>query len=140
MPEVPIGPPLGLGGLPFETTEFELPENSLLVLHTDGLIAGRTRDMDLGLAALHDVLTSAPDSLEEICDWLLAALLPGRPADDVACSSPGPTPSTRTTSPRWTSRPIRQPCPGPAASPPTSWRPGSWKIFPSPRSWSSANW
>ncbi|MET9932242.1 MULTISPECIES: SpoIIE family protein phosphatase [unclassified Streptomyces] len=82
--EVPIGPPLGLGGLPFETAEFELPEDSLLVLHTDGLIAGRTRDVDQGLATLHDVLTSAPDSLEEICDRLLAALLPGRPADDVA--------------------------------------------------------
>ncbi|WP_338491743.1 SpoIIE family protein phosphatase [Streptomyces sp. SJL17-4] len=84
LPEVPIGPPLGLGGLPFETAEFELPENSLLVLHTDGLIAGRTRNVDQGLATLHDVLTSAPDSLEEICDRLLAALLPGRPADDVA--------------------------------------------------------
>ncbi|MFJ4077497.1 SpoIIE family protein phosphatase [Streptomyces iakyrus] len=83
-PEVPVGPPLGLGGLPFETTEFELPEDSLLVLHTDGLIAGRRRDMDLGLATLHGVLTSAPDSLEEICDRLLAALLPGRPTDDVA--------------------------------------------------------
>ncbi|MFJ7074205.1 SpoIIE family protein phosphatase [Streptomyces sp. NPDC098781] len=83
-PEVPIGPPLGLGGLPFETIEFELPEDSLLVLHTDGLIAGRMRDVDLGLATLRDVLTSAPDSLEETCDQLLAALLPSRPADDVA--------------------------------------------------------
>jgi hypothetical protein len=68
LPEVPIGPPLGLGGLPFETTEFELPEGSLLVLHTDGLIADRTRDVDLALATLHDVLTSAPESLEETCD------------------------------------------------------------------------
>ncbi|MFF8506963.1 SpoIIE family protein phosphatase [Streptomyces sp. NPDC015492] len=84
LPEVPIGPPLGLGGLPFETAEFELPEDSLLVLHTDGLIAGLTRDVDQGLATLRDVLASAPDSLEEICDRLLSALLPGRPADDVA--------------------------------------------------------
>ncbi|MFL9683518.1 MULTISPECIES: SpoIIE family protein phosphatase [Streptomyces] len=84
LPEVPIGPPLGLGGLPFETIEFELPEESLLVLHTDGLIAGRTRDVDQGLATLREVLTSAPGSLEETCDRLLAALLPGRPADDVA--------------------------------------------------------
>ncbi|TDT40073.1 serine phosphatase RsbU (regulator of sigma subunit) [Streptomyces sp. BK208] len=83
-PEVPIGPPLGLGGLPFETIEFELPEDSLLVLHTDGLIAGRTRDVDLGLSTLRDVLASAPHSLEETCDRLLAALLPSRPADDVA--------------------------------------------------------
>ncbi|MER7537550.1 SpoIIE family protein phosphatase [Streptomyces sp. NPDC097704] len=83
-PDVPIGPPLGLGGLPFETTEFELPEDSLLVLHTDGLIADRTRDADLGLATLRDVLASAPDSLEETCEQLLAALMPSRPADDVA--------------------------------------------------------
>ncbi|WP_457540702.1 ATP-binding SpoIIE family protein phosphatase [Streptomyces filamentosus] len=84
LPEVPIGPPLGLGGLPFETSEFELPEDSLLVLYTDGLIAGRGRDVDRGLATLHDVLGSAPDSLEEVCDRLLAALLPDRPSDDVA--------------------------------------------------------
>ncbi|MGX1134834.1 serine phosphatase RsbU (regulator of sigma subunit)/anti-sigma regulatory factor (Ser/Thr protein kinase) [Streptomyces glaucescens] len=84
LPEVPVGPPLGLGGLPFETTEFELREGSLLVLHTDGLIADRTRDVDLALTTLHDVLTSAPESLEEVCDRLLAALLPSRPADDVA--------------------------------------------------------
>ncbi|WP_444545781.1 ATP-binding SpoIIE family protein phosphatase [Streptomyces litmocidini] len=84
LPEVPIGPPLGLGGLPFETAEFELREGSLLVLHTDGLIAGRRRDVDLGLATMHDVLASVPESLEETCDRLLTALLPGRPADDVA--------------------------------------------------------
>nr|WP_286247552.1 SpoIIE family protein phosphatase [Streptomyces graminofaciens] len=36
---IPAGPPLGLGGLPFETTEITLPEGSLLALHTDG--AGR---------------------------------------------------------------------------------------------------
>ncbi|WP_086827079.1 SpoIIE family protein phosphatase [Streptomyces sp. NRRL B-24572] len=85
LPEVPIGPPLGLGGLPFETAEFELQEGSLLVLHTDGLIAAdRTRDVDLSLTTLHGVLASAPESLEETCDRLLAALLPSRPADDVA--------------------------------------------------------
>ncbi|MFF8571691.1 SpoIIE family protein phosphatase [Streptomyces sp. NPDC015140] len=82
--EVSVGPPLGLGGLPFETTEFELRESSLLVLHTDGLIADRTRDVDVALTTLHDVLTSAPESLEETCDQLLTALLPSRPADDVA--------------------------------------------------------
>ncbi|MFG3107161.1 ATP-binding SpoIIE family protein phosphatase [Streptomyces tendae] len=82
--EVSVGPPLGLGGLPFETTEFQLEEGSLLVLHTDGLIADRTRDVDVALTTLHDVLASAPESLEETCDHLLAALLPSRPADDVA--------------------------------------------------------
>ena len=37
----PAGPPLGVGGLPFETTEIELPEGSLLALYTDGLVEAR---------------------------------------------------------------------------------------------------
>lgn len=83
-PEVSIGPPLGLGGLPFETAQFELPHGSLLALYTDGLIESRACDVDAGLAVLSDVLAQAPASLEETCDRLLHALLPSRPADDVA--------------------------------------------------------
>ncbi|MFJ7948540.1 SpoIIE family protein phosphatase [Streptomyces sp. NPDC096354] len=86
-PEMPIGPPLGLGGLPFETTQLELPEGSLLALFTDGLIQSRTRDVDTARTLLSDVLAGAPESPgppDEICDRLLAALLPCRPADDVA--------------------------------------------------------
>src|SRR5206468_2176394 len=40
-PDLPAGPPLGLGGLPFETAELHLPEGSQLVLYTDGLIEDR---------------------------------------------------------------------------------------------------
>ncbi|MEU1447663.1 ATP-binding SpoIIE family protein phosphatase [Streptomyces mirabilis] len=83
-PELPIGPPLGLGGLPFETAQFELRPGSLLALYTDGLIESRARDVDAALAVLSDVLAQAPASLEETCDQLLRALLPSRPADDVA--------------------------------------------------------
>ncbi|WP_225830125.1 SpoIIE family protein phosphatase [Streptomyces sp. NK08204] len=83
-PEVPIGPPLGLGGLPFETAQFELPEGSLLTLYTDGLIQSRTRDVDTARTILRDVLAQAPSAPDEICDRLLAALLPSRPSDDVA--------------------------------------------------------
>jgi Serine phosphatase RsbU, regulator of sigma subunit len=83
-PKLQIGPPLGLGGLPFETDQFELPQGSLLVLYTDGLIESRARDVDAALAVLSDVLAQAPASLEETCDGLLHALLPSRPADDVA--------------------------------------------------------
>ncbi|NEB04210.1 SpoIIE family protein phosphatase [Streptomyces sp. SID13726] len=83
-PELPIGPPLGLGGLPFETAQFELPPDSRLVLYTDGLIQSRSRDVEPALALLRDVLSRAPASLEETCDELLSALLPSRPSDDVA--------------------------------------------------------
>ncbi|WP_433189249.1 ATP-binding SpoIIE family protein phosphatase [Actinoallomurus sp. CA-150999] len=83
-PELPIGPPLGLGGLPFETAQFELPPGSWLVLYTDGLVQSRSRDVETALALLRDVLARAPASLEETCDELLSALLPSRPADDIA--------------------------------------------------------
>ncbi|MFC4502556.1 MULTISPECIES: ATP-binding SpoIIE family protein phosphatase [Streptomyces] len=83
-PELPTGPPLGLGGLPFETAQVELPPGSRLVLFTDGLVQSRSRDVETALALLRDVLARAPASLEETCDELLSTLLPSRPADDVA--------------------------------------------------------
>ncbi|MDX3578957.1 MULTISPECIES: SpoIIE family protein phosphatase [unclassified Streptomyces] len=83
-PDVPAGPPLGLGGLPFEVTEIELPEGSLLALYTDGLIEARGRDIDEGLDALREVLARPAPSLESTCDTVLRTLLPDRPADDVA--------------------------------------------------------
>jgi serine phosphatase RsbU (regulator of sigma subunit)/anti-sigma regulatory factor (Ser/Thr protein kinase) len=83
-PELPIGPPLGLGGLPFETAQFELSPGGRLVLYTDGLVQSRSRDLETSLALLRDVLARAPVSLEETCDELLSALLPSRPTDDVA--------------------------------------------------------
>ncbi|WP_230885356.1 SpoIIE family protein phosphatase [Streptomyces spinoverrucosus] len=55
-PEPPAGPPLGLGGMAFESAEIELAENSLLGLYTDGLIAGADRDMELGMSKLGEAL------------------------------------------------------------------------------------
>ncbi|WP_406300454.1 SpoIIE family protein phosphatase (plasmid) [Embleya sp. NBC_00888] len=84
-PDLPIGPPLGLGGLPFETAEFELQDGSLLALYTDGLVEAPARDIEIGLALIRDVLSRpAASSIEERCDTLLATLLPGRPTDDIA--------------------------------------------------------
>ncbi|MGW2952445.1 SpoIIE family protein phosphatase [Streptomyces eurythermus] len=83
-PEVPAGPPLGLGGLPFETAELELAEGSRLVLYTDGLVEDRERDVDEGLALLGDALRRTPGaSPEETCRAVLDRL-PARPSDDVA--------------------------------------------------------
>ncbi len=82
--EVPAGPPLGLGGLPFESTELELAEGSLLVLYTDGLVENRHRDIDEGIAAMRAVLGRSAHDLEATCDDLLSTLLADRPSDDVA--------------------------------------------------------
>lgn len=83
-PGVPAGPPLGLGGLPFESTELHLSEGSSLVLYTDGLVEDRHRDIDEGLELLRRTLARAGGTPEETCRAVLDALLPERPRDDVA--------------------------------------------------------
>ncbi|MCX4583888.1 SpoIIE family protein phosphatase/ATP-binding protein [Streptomyces sp. NBC_01481] len=84
-PDLPAGPPLGLGGMPFETAELELAEGTQLVLYTDGLIEDRTRDIDVGIEMLRKALESHPDrSPDASCQAVLDALLPSRPKDDVA--------------------------------------------------------
>jgi anti-sigma regulatory factor (Ser/Thr protein kinase) len=82
--DLPSGPPLGLGGVPFETVELELAEGSQLILYTDGLIEDRGRDIDAGLDKLSAVLACADRAPEDTCEAILDALLPARPADDVA--------------------------------------------------------
>ncbi|MGX1248010.1 GAF domain-containing protein/anti-sigma regulatory factor (Ser/Thr protein kinase) [Streptomyces ambofaciens] len=83
-PEVPAGPPLGLGGLPFETTELRLAEGSRLVLYTDGLVEDRVHDIDVGLERLRRALETAGETPEETCRTVLDARLPDRPGDDIA--------------------------------------------------------
>ncbi|QES52159.1 protein phosphatase [Streptomyces venezuelae] len=83
-PDLPAGPPLGLGGLPFETAEVKLPEGSRLVLYTDGLVEDRHRDIDLALETLRSVLAEADRSPEDTCEAVLEAVAPAHPADDIA--------------------------------------------------------
>ncbi|GAA1035864.1 SpoIIE family protein phosphatase [Streptomyces murinus] len=84
-PELPGGPPLGLGGMPFQTAELELAEGTQLVLYTDGLIEDRARDLDEGLELLRRALAGHPDrSPDASCGAVLEELLPEGPKDDVA--------------------------------------------------------
>ncbi|MFJ5595196.1 SpoIIE family protein phosphatase [Streptomyces noursei] len=83
--EVPGGPPLGLGGMPFDTCRLRLPEGSRLVLYTDGLVEHRSRAIDDGMALLGRTLGGRPDQTpEETCEAALDALLPDHPTDDIA--------------------------------------------------------
>lgn len=83
--DVPGGPPLGLGGLPFETLDVQLPENSRLVLYTDGLVEDRTRDIDEGLELLRSTLADYADRTpEETCEAVLRVMVPSRARDDIA--------------------------------------------------------
>nr|WP_203687270.1 SpoIIE family protein phosphatase [Streptomyces sp. SID14515] len=84
-PDLPAGPPLGLGGLPFESMEIDLPVGSLLALFTDGLVEARDHDIGQGLDALGRVLRGRSTSLEELCDRAVSELVPGgTSADDTA--------------------------------------------------------
>ncbi|WP_327259631.1 SpoIIE family protein phosphatase [Streptomyces sp. NBC_01240] len=83
-PELPAGPPLGLGGMPFETAELTLPEGSLIGLYTNGLIEGRDRDVDLGMTRLGAALSQCGLSLDALCATVVDQLLPVPQPDDVA--------------------------------------------------------
>lgn len=82
--EMTPGPPLGVGGHPFEATEVELPEGAVVALYTDGLIEDRDRDIDLAGTELCNALTAPAATLDALCDTVLKAVLPEEPGDDVA--------------------------------------------------------
>ena len=65
--------------------EIEIPDGSTLLLFTDGLVERSGSDLDRGLAALRAALTDLTGKpLDELCDTLLARLVPEHGADDVA--------------------------------------------------------
>ncbi|MCP9213505.1 SpoIIE family protein phosphatase [Streptomyces sp. NEAU-Y11] len=82
--ELPAGPPLGLGGLPFEALEMDLPEGSLLALYTNGLVESRKQGVEAGLDGLLRALVVEEVSPDALCDQVVGSLLPDRPADDAA--------------------------------------------------------
>lgn len=84
VPDLPVGPPLGLGGLPFETAELTLAEGSVVALYTNGLIDDSRHDVDAGLARLCRSLDRPGRPLDTVAQEIVDALLPARPADDVA--------------------------------------------------------
>ncbi|MFD8368134.1 SpoIIE family protein phosphatase [Streptomyces hygroscopicus] len=82
---VPVGPPLGVGGLPFETMEAELPEGTVLALYTDGLMGGWERDVDEGRRLLAGALARPARSLDSTCEAIVRTLRPSEGVlDDVA--------------------------------------------------------
>ncbi|WP_045301104.1 SpoIIE family protein phosphatase [Saccharothrix sp. ST-888] len=82
--DLPSGAPLGVGGVPFESIELEIPEGSLLALCTDGLVESRDKDLDVGLGRLISVLEQPYASIQQACEAVLATMEQGREPDDVA--------------------------------------------------------
>ncbi|MET8410875.1 SpoIIE family protein phosphatase [Streptomyces sp. NPDC005195] len=91
-PDLPVNPPLGAATPPFDTVEFSLPDGTTIALYTDGLVESGGLDIDEGMGRLARCLRparSGPDSgpastgaatesLDALCDRVIAGLLPDR--------------------------------------------------------------
>jgi len=78
------GPPLGIGGYPFEAAQLTLEEGSVIALHTDGLLTNRLHDLAEGQRLLQDLLPGAAPTLEGTAERVIATMCPERNPDDVA--------------------------------------------------------
>ncbi len=82
--DLPTGAPLGVGGVSFHTSAFDLHPGDRLVLYTDGLVETRRHPIDERLDALLRALDRSNLSLEDTCQWLLDSLRHPDEHDDVA--------------------------------------------------------
>ncbi|MGW4906165.1 SpoIIE family protein phosphatase [Streptomyces sp. NPDC004270] len=82
--ELPPAAPLGVGGIPFETSTVDLAAGDLLVLYTDGLVETRRHPIEDRLGVLLGFLDEPDRPLEETCDLLLHGLRHPDDHDDVA--------------------------------------------------------
>ncbi|MCH5671491.1 ATP-binding SpoIIE family protein phosphatase [Streptomyces gilvus] len=81
------GPPLGVGGMPFEVTTVPLEPDSTLAFYTDGLVERPSGDLDQGIEELLATLSSLWDGeqrLEDIARAAVAAAHTEPPRDDAA--------------------------------------------------------
>ncbi|MGX5656838.1 SpoIIE family protein phosphatase [Geodermatophilus nigrescens] len=102
-------------------SEVTLDRDSVVLLYTDGLVERRGQDLDEGLYRLHRTLEDlAGRDLDELCDDLLARMVPERPDDDVAIVAVRLHPQHKP----------RPPEAGPNRIPPNV--PGSPEVRPSP--------
>ncbi|MGC0405228.1 serine phosphatase RsbU (regulator of sigma subunit)/PAS domain-containing protein/anti-sigma regulatory factor (Ser/Thr protein kinase) [Streptomyces sp. SAI-126] len=85
--EVHPGPPLGVGGMPFEVTTVHVEPGSILALYTDGLVERTSKDLDEGtrdLLGSLSTLCGAARALEDIAHDVVSAVSEGPPRDDMA--------------------------------------------------------
>ena len=85
---VPIRGDVALGVSPvsrYREEAFPLPAGSTIVLYTDGVVEVRGEPIDVGLERLRQIVGRGHDSVEALCDAVIAELVAdGRPPDDVA--------------------------------------------------------
>ncbi|MEU6705685.1 SpoIIE family protein phosphatase [Streptomyces wuyuanensis] len=81
-PDLPHGPPLGLG-MTYETAGLDLPAGTLIALYTDGLVETRDEDIDVGMRRVGNALARTGLSLDDLCSAAIGTLPGGAPDDDV---------------------------------------------------------
>ncbi|OIK24342.1 amino acid permease [Streptomyces malaysiense] len=79
--DVPPGPPLGVSGLPYRSTELRLAPGSILALFTAGLLQASDRQ-DAGLRRLAGSLTGHRGSLTGLCEQTVTTMLTGAVDED----------------------------------------------------------
>ena len=84
VPEIPVGPPLGIGRTPAVrgTTVVDFPPGAVLICYTDGLVEQRGEVIDVGIKRLTDVVQA--DSVEAVCMAVMAGVGTELPNDDIA--------------------------------------------------------
>ncbi|MFE2990284.1 SpoIIE family protein phosphatase [Streptomyces sp. NPDC059262] len=82
--ELAPGAPLGVGGVSFHTTTFDLHPDDRLVFYTDGLVETRHHPIDERLNTLLRTLEEPRKPLDETCRWLVDTLRGTDDHDDVA--------------------------------------------------------
>jgi anti-sigma regulatory factor (Ser/Thr protein kinase) len=82
--DLPAGLPLGIGGAPYESVEFPIPDGSVLALCSDGLVESRERDVETGLEIMRDTLSGVGKPLEDLADELVTTLFHQLNRDDTA--------------------------------------------------------
>lgn len=81
--KVPVGAPIGVGSVTFDTLELLMDPGSLLLLCTDGLVETRGQDIEEALRALGRRLTAQHSSLEDTCEALMRHQHPEGHHDDI---------------------------------------------------------
>jgi serine phosphatase RsbU (regulator of sigma subunit)/anti-sigma regulatory factor (Ser/Thr protein kinase) len=85
--EIEPGPPLGVGGMPFEPVEIELEPESMLVFFTDGLVGFPSGDIGAGMERLRRWLgrhAGRERAMADLGQQALAELLNDACSDDAA--------------------------------------------------------
>ncbi|WP_395103887.1 SpoIIE family protein phosphatase [Actinomadura sp. SCN-SB] len=82
-PELPAGPPIGMGLGSHESIHHDVSGGTLLALYTDGLIGGRDSDPGTGMERLGAALAQASGPLDSLCSTLIDTMVHDGTTDDV---------------------------------------------------------